>query len=403
LSQVADLAEAKEPGHAQRVAVLGLRFASELQHNAQHERADIAIAALLHDIGLSSVSYGLYQRFGGGERELLARYPSYQDALFGTEEALPGVSALLSRHCEAGSRMLQQLGYRLEVVQAVAHHHTRFDCAVGNVPLNAKLIGLADLLETGCAGLDTVAARCERAAHILDTVSDFLVEPALIDTLRRSACATETWEAAYFLDDIDATLSALVGSEELSKESVEAHLRALAEFIDAQSPYTVGHSFAVARLSRRIAEQIGLDLDIIEHIYLASLIHGAGRLSIPSAILEKRSGLATHEITLLQSYPNVTREVLAPLIGLRPLIDDACTHREKLDGSGYPEARHGESIPLIGRVLAVADTFVALTSERPYRPAYSRSRAVAIIQAESARLFDGLVTDALENVYREGF
>src|SRR5690606_10498433 len=154
----------------------------------------------------------------------------------------------------------------------------------------------------------------------------------------------------------ESTLDALFDSTygiDVPFDGLEAHLRTLSQFVDAQSPFTAGHGFEVTRLSRRIGERIGLDPEALDRLHIASLVHGAGRLSIPTSILEKRGGLTEDEFMLLHAYPSVTREVLAPLTPLRDIIDDASTHREKLDGSGYPEGRHSAEIPLIGRILGV--------------------------------------------------
>ncbi len=189
-----------------------------------------------------------------------------------------------------------------------------------------------------------------------------------------------------------------VGAQEL-----EAHLRLLAQVVDAQSPFTAGHTLDVTRLARRMGEHLGLGSEDLDGLSLAGLIHGVGRLGLPASIIEKSGGLSDEEFATLHLYPNLTREALAPLEPLRGLVDAASTHREKLDGSGYPEGRTEGEIPLIGRVLAVADTYNALISDRPYRSGYGRSRALAILRAEGTRLFDGLAIDALEAVCREGF
>jgi HD-GYP domain-containing protein (c-di-GMP phosphodiesterase class II) len=103
---------------------------------------------------------------------------------------------------------------------------------------------------------------------------------------------------------------------------------------------------------------------------------------------------------ILHTSPGLVRGLLEPLSSLGGVVEAASCHAERLDGSGGPEGRASARIPMGGRVLAVVDTFEALISERPYRPAHARARALHILQAQSGRLFDGVVTDALEGLAR---
>lgn len=420
LSQVADLAEAKAPGHGQRMALMALQLGAATLAPAaagNARLAELAVAALLHDLGLSSVSYNLFQQVGGRDRELLAAYPSVADGLFGLPagHGLEALALPLLRHTDVGVRMLQQLGYGNGVTEALAWHHARYDGrgrpagtpSGEHIPHGAQLIALVDQLDTATWHLETAEARRETALALLATphIAGGLVSPALAALAAETLASAALWEEIFFLDAAEARLDALFEHTYgvlVPFDGLEAHLRVLAQCVDAQSPYTSGHTFEVARLAGRIGERLGLEPEGLNRLHVASLVHGAGRLGISSAILEKPGGLSEDEFVQLHTYPELTREALSPLAPLRDLVDEACTHREKLDGSGYPEGILGDEIPLVGRILGVADTFIALVSERPYRPAYSHSRALAIIQAESARLFDGLVADALEAVYREG-
>lgn len=405
MSQMADVSEGKDFGHGQRVAVLAQACAEAVGLDGAAERANLAVSSLLHDLGMSSVSYHLYERFGGSDREWLARYPDYRDGLFGVEtldaSEREGLQKQLLRHVRVGVRHLGKLGYGPEVQALLEGHHGTAEPSV-----SLQVLQLADLLDVATSPLGTVAERRARAEHMLSACTGRGIEASVVDAVRGVLTTTELWERVLFLDDIEGMLKGLFETTlgvRVSSEVIEAHLNVVGRVVDAQSPFMGGHTFEVSRLARRMGEQMGLDAEALSRLLWASLVHGAGRLGISSAILEKTGGLSEDEFNVLYSYPNLTREIFAPLRGLEAIVDEASTHREKLDGSGYPDGRVGSEIPLTGRILGVADTFIALISDRPYRAAYSRSRALAIIQAESARLFDGLVTDALESVYREGF
>ena len=404
VSQICDLSEAKPLGHGQRVALIALRLleGGDAASVDRSSRTDIVVAGLLHDVGISSVAYNLYERVRERERSLLSRYPAVSDGLFGLP---PGaldeedtVRFVLSRHAGIGAGMIGPLKYSARVVSLIGKHHS----PEPPIDLAHGCLALADLLETATGEVATIDARRAVALEVLDALREQGRLPAsLLDRARVLLGEDNLWTELASNERVTSALDACLELT-TSLDDLDAHMRLLAQIVDAQSPYMAGHTLEVTRLARRIGEHIGLEPEALEDLYFAGLIHGSGRLGISSAILEKSGGLSDDEFDTLYTYPDLTRHALAPLISLRPLIDAASTHREKLDGSGYPEGRVGADIPLVGRIFSVADTFIALVSDRPYRSGYSRSRALQIIQSESARLFDGLVTDALEAVCREG-
>lgn len=205
--------------------------------------------------------------------------------------------------------------------------------------------------------------------------------------------------------DVDRHIDHLLYGEhggflEPGSATVEAWLGVIAAMADAKAALEEGHSRRVSALSQDIGLALELTDEQLIELRHASLLFGAGRLALPSTLLESASSLSGAQRRLLHAYPRVTRSILAPLVPLGQLVTVAAQHAERLDGSGYPEGRAGDEIPLLARILAVSATYMALISERPYRPAYARSRALAIVQAQSGALFDGIVTDALEAVVR---
>ncbi len=228
-------------------------------------------------------------------------------------------------------------------------------------------------------------------------------DPAVAEVLRRYVIGLRGVDED--VPDIDRQLDqllfgALGGFVEPGSPRLEAWLGILAAMADARAAFEEQHAQRVAAL----AQEIGLALQLpdaeLRDLRLASLLYGVGRLALPSALLESRSPLTAEQRRLLQTYPRVTRSILAPLAALSGAVQIAALHAERIDGSGYPEGLTGEETPLAARILAVASTYMALIAERPYRPAYARSRALAILQAQSGALFDGLVTDSLEAIAR---
>lgn len=403
MSRACDLGEAKEVGHGQRVAKLALAVSREVGERKEdgRGRAELAVAALLHDIGISSVTYNLYERLRGQERELLKNYPSVTDevsALSGVREG-EALHFILERHAEIGAGMVRHLGYGEGAARLVEGHHKMRGGESG-----LQVLAVCDRLETATKGMKRGWE--ERVRGCLERQVGVGLRRDIGEVLERllgEGTLGEMWGVG---EGVESELDGLWGGsygEWVGAQELEAHLRLLAQVVDAQSPFTAGHTLDVTRLARRMGEHLGLGSEDLDGLSLAGLIHGVGRLGLPASIIEKSGGLSDEEFETLHLYPNLTREALKPLEPLRGLVDAASTHREKLDGSGYPEGRTEGEIPLIGRVLAVADTYNALISDRPYRSGYGRSRALAILRAEGTRLFDGLAIDALEAVCREGF
>ena len=147
---------------------------------------------------------------------------------------------------------------------------------------------------------------------------------------------------------------------------------ALAEAIDAKDPYTCGHSHRVAEYSVKIAERYGKDKAFCEEIYLIGLMHDVGKIGIPGTIINKAGKLTDEEYEIIKTHPEKGKEILSK-ISLSPNLSiGAHYHHERFDGKGYPEGLKGEEIPEIARIIAVADTYDAMTSKRSYRDGLPR-------------------------------
>ena len=163
----------------------------------------------------------------------------------------------------------------------------------------------------------------------------------------------------------------------------------LAGAIDAKDPYTKGHSTSVSRYSEALARAINLPEDEVQRIKLGALLHDVGKIGIPESVLKKPGKLEGNEWEIMKQHPVIGAEkVLAPNDALRDLIPIVKYHHEHIDGSGYPENLKGENIPLAARIVAVADTFHALISDRPYRKGMSVEKACEILKDGAGKLWD---------------
>ncbi len=171
-------------------------------------------------------------------------------------------------------------------------------------------------------------------------------------------------------------------------------LARVAEFRDNDTSL---HTSRVGEISSAIASELGLSPDECERIRFAARLHDIGKIAIPDSILLKPSGLEREEWTLMQTHAALGAQMLegsgSPLLEMARVI--ALTHHERWNGSGYPLGLHRQEIPLLGRIVAVADTFDALMSHRPYKPAWTREDALGEIESQSNFLFDPQVVEAL--------
>lgn len=172
-----------------------------------------------------------------------------------------------------------------------------------------------------------------------------------------------------------------------SVDRQEELLRALASALEAEDRYTRGHSDRVACYAGSIAREMGLSSGEVEAVRAAALVHDVGKLRIPAEVLNKPTRLTDAEFDLIKRHPVDGAEMVASL-GNKELTSVVLHHHERLDGKGYPDGLSGEQIPLGARIIAVADTFDAITSVRPYRPRRAHKKALDTLAGEQGLQLD---------------
>lgn len=169
---------------------------------------------------------------------------------------------------------------------------------------------------------------------------------------------------------------------------------AFAEAIGARDYYTMGHSEKVAEYARMLAEYMGLDEKMVEMAYLCGIVHDVGKIGIPEDILNKPGRLTEEEYNIIKKHVEKGIDILACISWLEEIIPVIRAHHERYDGTGYPEQLKGDEIPLLGRIIAVADAFDAMTSDRSYRRALPLEVAVEELKKNAGRQFDPAVVRA---------
>ena len=199
--------------------------------------------------------------------------------------------------------------------------------------------------------------------------------------------------ARQLADQITIALENASLIETLEKLSWGA-LQALARTVDAKSPWTAGHSERVTDLAIKISKIMGCTKKEITSLHQAALVHDIGKIGIPNTILDKPGKLTDNEFDHIKKHPLIGARILEPITGFSDAINVVLQHHERCDGSGYPFGLKGDAISLGARIIAVADVYDALVSERPYRDGWVKDKVLEHIQEESGSKFDPEVIKA---------
>lgn len=177
---------------------------------------------------------------------------------------------------------------------------------------------------------------------------------------------------------------------------------ALVAAIDAKDPYTEGHSQRVSEYSVAMARELDLPPRMVQEVRLGALLHDIGKIGVPDAILRKPDRLTEEEYEEVKKHPLIGAKIIEPVHQLEGIVPALAQHHERVDGKGYPLGLKGEGIALIARLVAVADVFDALTSERPYRPPMNLEDALDIIRKSAGSQLDARCVDAFFRAYLKG-
>ena len=186
-------------------------------------------------------------------------------------------------------------------------------------------------------------------------------------------------------------LGVFLDNARLYRDLDQMFLGALSAFvsaIDAKDPYTRGHSQRVALVSRQIAEAAGLGADEIKTVHIAGLVHDVGKIGVPEQVLRKQGRLDDDEFALIRQHPVIGWRILRDIPQFAPMLAGVRHHHERFDGAGYPDGLAGEGIPLIARIISIADTFDAMSSTRTYRAARPRATVLEEMARHGGTQFD---------------
>jgi putative nucleotidyltransferase with HDIG domain len=202
-------------------------------------------------------------------------------------------------------------------------------------------------------------------------------------------------ELEHFVRDLKR---AAAENRELFMNSIQM----LAGAVDEKDPYTRGHSDRVTKYSVLIAKEMGMPEDFLEIVRVSAQLHDVGKIGIEDRILKKPGALTAEEFEIMKTHTTKGANILRPVAQLKEMIPGIELHHESLDGRGYPRGLKGDELPVLPRIIAVADTFDALTTNRPYQQAHDCEDALRIIHSISGKRLDPTAVAALQTIYERG-
>jgi HD-GYP domain-containing protein (c-di-GMP phosphodiesterase class II) len=304
---------------------------------------------------------------------------------------------LLDNHWRTADALMERLGLSREVRDSVAQTFERWDgkgqpdgARGTQIRLPSRLVNLADVVEVfhqaGGVNAAIAVARQRSGTQFDPSLVELFCEHA--EQLFAELESVPSWEALMAAEPrLD---------RELAEDEFDAALAAVADFVDLKSPFTIGHSRAVADLARHAARHLEIGDQGVAAVTRAALLHDLGRLGVSNAIWDKTGPLTRVEVERVRLHPYLTERMLVSSPTLASLAPLAAQHHERLDGSGYPRGLSGESISPGGHVLAVADLYRSKIEPRPHRPAAAPDEAAVMLREEvRAGRLGGDVVDAV--------
>ncbi len=387
ISLALEMDERGKLNHGVRVGLMAHRIGDVLGMN---DAPNLYYAGLLHDLGAMGVADQVIH-----------------DAMYDRH------GPELQQHPERGAQIVRPLAVLRPFEEVIRDHHERYDGAGfpqrkcgEEIPLGASVIRLADHVEfalraaspSNRASRVTRAIDRERAGGVPTRVAEaaselFSSEPSFLELLCDDAALEDT---------LSSFCPPAPGTDRLSRSELHSQLLwVLARVVDAKHAHTMGHSARVAHFGFRIAQAFNDSVNAWD-VAWAGLLHDVGMVAVPRKVLEHAGALDEDDLRIVRSHADDSRRVIATIRDLAHLALPAAAHHERYDGAGYPQGLSGEGIPFIGRILAYADVYDALTTARSYREALGHAEALSQMRSLVGTVLDPhLASAALDALQRQ--
>ncbi|MGD0708571.1 MAG: HD domain-containing phosphohydrolase, partial [Anaerolineaceae bacterium] len=292
------------------------------------------------------------------------------------------------------------------------HHHLRVnESLAGRAVIERRTIRIPDLEKSAFQDLVPKTYVAERfiSYYAVPLIAKGQVKGVLELFYHVLFIPQLEWEG--FLDTLTAQMATAIDNitlfESLQRSNMElalaydTTLEGWLRAMDLRDKETEGHTTRVTEMTVQLARMMGFGENELVHVRRGAMLHDIGKIGIPDSILLKPGPLTAEERKQIEKHPQFAYDLLYPITYLRPVLDIPYCHHERWDGSGYPRHLKGEAIPLTARIFAVVDVWDALTSDRPYRRAWSEEKALKYIQEQSGKQFDPPIVEAFLKFLKE--
>ncbi|MBU1222132.1 HD domain-containing protein [Myxococcota bacterium] len=382
LSLTLDFDEGEKLHHAFRVGYMAYRMHPWLEGT---DESTLFHGGLLHDIGGIDFSNHILHYMSG--RTLVKE---------------------IWEHGKAGGRILKPLKIFSGITEVIEKHHEQYDgkghpekLDKSDIPLESSAILLADLMDLhlrrynnidikgfieGLSGKEIFPEVAQSALELINSDPDFI----------------KVWTDFELLSSRISQVSVIPRNLHKFTELqiLTQILWVLSRIIDAKHSYTMGHSIRTTWYAWKLSVELGSAVNKWDILW-AGLLHDVGKVGVPRHILNKNGPLNGEEAEIIRKHASDTMAIISSITDLRHLAYASAAHHEFYNGKGYPLGRKGEDIPLIGRILALADSYDAMTTNRSYRSSLGKTEALRRLEAGRGKQFDPYLTDIAINVFRE--
>jgi len=403
LSRAFDLAEGRRPGHAQRVAYVGIYLAGEIGLEAARVE-EVYFASLLHDVGMAAVASSSRVETARGSKvisnktsaaEVLAAVPNGKWA---------DVIEALTLHCELGEKIVRKLGLGDAVARAVASHHDCWDgsglpgsLAGERAPIVARVAAAADRVESMIDAEASPLLVRKRGPGLVREMAGSEIDPEIAATMALLAERDEFW-LGFYDNDLSATLMSLNYGGIVGRDELFDFLGVFADVVDGRNGRESGRGRRVADLARRVALTCDMTERRADLVKVAALLQDVGTLGVPAQFLSKPDILTIDEMSVVQIHPIYARDILSEIPGLGAAAWWVGCHHERIDGKGYPGMLEGDEVPAEAQIIGMCEAFDALTSDRPYRRAMPADEAFEVMRGLGGTRFDPYLLGRFESV-----
>ncbi|HHT9134863.1 MAG TPA: HD-GYP domain-containing protein [Candidatus Avalokitesvara rifleensis] len=348
--------------HGTRVCYISSRIAEQM-HLDEKTRSDLYYTALLHDCGISTTR----------EFKDIIQVDTRGDF----------------SHCRRGYKLLKRSPYTAKFAKMVLHHHDKWTgpnesgiCG-DDIPICSRIIFLADRVDILMRPREYILHQSDKIIKTINERSVSHFDPNVVGAFNHVALQESFW-----LDLTSRQTEELLRHYwyrpqervDLDYDQFENIAEILAQIVDSKSTFTLQHSRKVAKVAVELAEMFNFSPFECEKMKIAGLLHDLGKLSIPDEILDKADKLTVDEYEIIKRHTYFTNLVLDKIMGFETIRQWASLHHERLDGRGYPFHTTEKVFPLGARILAVSDTFTAISEDRPYRKGYPTEKVCEILR-----------------------